>query len=300
MCRPLFTGLCSWPLVLMDHLQVDIINISLSSSWSHLNKHDFFRAHCEGTGERQRRRAVISPPGPGGFTCPPLLQQAVCPPCNPSPPSSSSPRFPSLDHLSPASSRTPKRLPLTLALAGGDDEMGQGPATVYVGPWSQCQSRHQDKRDPRDTRMREPGGSSRVTLPRSLPPLPGPPPASPHFPLPWLPASSPSPSGPSSPAPVLGERQRNVVCRSTFAKQVFYPSRSDITMKNADSYCRTSNGATTPFKECMDGSRATVVPADRGSCVVSRDCAVATWTAWTATDPQPCAAGPDCVIIIIL
>ena len=93
MCCPLFTGLCSWPLVFMDHLQVDIINISLSSSWSHLNKHDFFRAHCEGTGERQRRRAVISPPGPGGFTCPPLLQQAVCPPCNPSPPSSSSPRF---------------------------------------------------------------------------------------------------------------------------------------------------------------------------------------------------------------
>lgn len=221
MCRPLFAGLCSWPLVLMDHLQVDIILTSLSSPWSHLNNYDFFRAHCEGTGERQRRRAVISPPGPGGFTCPPLLQQAVCPPCNPSPPSSSSPRFPSLDHLSPASSRTPKRLPLTLALAGGDDEMGQGPATVYVGPWSQCQSRHQDKRDPRDTRMREPGGSSRVTLPRSLPPLPGPPPASPHFPLPWLPASSPSPSGPSSPAPVLGERQRNVVCRSTLAKKCF-------------------------------------------------------------------------------
>ena len=41
----------------------------------------------------------------------------------------------------------------------------------------------------------------------------------------------------------------------------------------------------------MDGSRATVVPADRGSCVVPRDCAVATWTAWTAENPQPCAAG---------
>ena len=66
-----------------------------------------------------------------------------------------------------------------------------------------------------------------------------------------------------------------------------------------ESDCRTSNGATTPFKECMDGSRATVVPADRGSCVVSRDCAVATWTAWTATDPQPCAAGPRCFIIFI-
>ena len=39
----------------------------------------------------------------------------------------------------------------------------------------------------------------------------------------------------------------------------------------------------------MDGSRATVVPADRGSCVVPRDCAVATWTAWTAE--KPCAAG---------
>ena len=176
----------------------------------------FFRAHCEGTGERQRRRAVVSPPGPGGFSCPPLLQQAVCPPCNPSPPSSSS-RLPAL------SSQTPKRLPLTMALAGGDEGMmGQGAATVYVGPWSECQSRNQEKREPRDTRMREPGGgSTRVTLPRSLPPLPGQgPPASPHFPLPWLPSSSPAPSGPSSPAPVLGERQRNVVCRCAFMQQV--------------------------------------------------------------------------------
>ena len=124
----------------------------------------------------------------------------------------------SLTISSPASSRTPKRLPLTMALAGGDDEMGQGPATVYVGPWSECQLRHQEKRDTRDTRMREP----KVTLPRSLPPLPGPPPASPHFPLPWLPASSPSPSGPSSPAPELGERQRNVVCRSTVRQKVYH------------------------------------------------------------------------------
>ena len=247
---------------------------------------------------------MITPPGPGGFSCPPLLQQAVCPPCKPTPPSSSSRLpLPLLGHRSPASSRTPKRLPLTMALAGGEEAMGQGPATVYVGPWSECQSRHEDKREPRDTRMREPGGSSRVTLPRSLPPLPGPPPASPHFPLPWLPASSPSPSGPSSPAPVLGERQRNVVCRSDYTHTKSYTQyvrKSDDKNVHEESDCRTSNGATTPFKECMDGSRATVVPADRGSCVVSRDCAVATWTAWTAADPQPCAAGPYYYLIVII
>ena len=148
---------------------------------------------------------MVSPPGPGGFSCPPLLQQTVCPPCNQNPP-----RLPSWGHRSPTSYRTPKRLPLTMALAGGDDEIGQGTATVYVGPWSKCQPRHQGKREPRDTQIK--GGLVRENRPRSLPPLPGP--ASPHFPLPWLPPTSTTPSGPSSPPPVLGERQRNVVCRS--------------------------------------------------------------------------------------
>ena len=63
--------------------------------------------------------------------------------------------------------------------------------------------------------------------------------------------------------------------------------------------CRTSSGATTPFKECMDGSRATVVPADRGSCVVPRDCQVASWTSWSPAFPQPCAAGASFVITLL-
>ena len=144
---------------------------------------------------------MITAPGPGGFSCPPLLQQAVCPPCLPRP-------SPSSGHPSPASSRETKRLPLTLALS---DELGRGIATVYVGPWSECQPKQQAfKRERRDTRTRE-SSSLRENRPRSLP---VPQAASPHFPLPWLPASSPSPSGPSSPPPQLGERQRNVVCRS--------------------------------------------------------------------------------------
>ena len=31
----------------------------------------------------------------------------------------------------------------------------------------------------------------------------------------------------------------------------------------------------------MDGSRATVVPAERQSCVLSRDCRVGQWGAWS-------------------
>ena len=220
---------------------------------------------------------MITAPGPGGFSCPPLLQQAVCPPCLPRP-------SPSSGHRSPDSSRETKRLPLTLALS---DEVGRGIATVYVGPWSECQPKQQTfKRERRDTRTRE-STSLRENRPRSLP---VPQPASPHFPLPWLPASSPSPSGPSSPPPQLGERQRNVVCRSVPE----YQRRTSFTILT----CRTSSGATTPFKECMDGSRATVVPADRGSCVVPRDCQVASWTSWSPAFPQPCAAGASFVITL--
>ena len=158
---------------------------------------------------------MITAPGPGGFSCPPLLQQAVCPPCLPRP-------SPSSGQRSPASSRETNRLPLTLALS---DEVGRGIATVYVGPWSECQPKQKAfKRERRDTRTR--GSSSlRENRPRSLP---VPQPASPHFPLPWLPASSPSPSGPSSPPPQLGERQRNVVCRSVPE----YQRRISLTERN--------------------------------------------------------------------
>ena len=31
----------------------------------------------------------------------------------------------------------------------------------------------------------------------------------------------------------------------------------------------------------MDGTRATVVPADRQTCVMARDCVVAEWSTWT-------------------
>ena len=33
----------------------------------------------------------------------------------------------------------------------------------------------------------------------------------------------------------------------------------------------------------MDGTRATVVPSDRQTCVMDRDCVVAEWSEWSGT-----------------
>ena len=59
----------------------------------------------------------------------------------------------------------------------------------------------------------------------------------------------------SSPAPEIGQRWREVLCRG-------------------------EDGQSLPWSNCMDGSRATVVPAERQSCVVERDCRVGQWSDW--------------------
>jgi hypothetical protein len=57
------------------------------------------------------------------------------------------------------------------------------------------------------------------------------------------------PPAPGSPAPTLGSQGRAVLCRGRA-------------------------GETRRFKDCLDGSRTTVVPADRQMCLVNRDCQV--------------------------
>ena len=59
-----------------------------------------------------------------------------------------------------------------------------------------------------------------------------------------------------SPAPHVGQRTREVLCRG-------------------------GDGESVGWSHCMDGSRATVVPADRQTCVMDRDCVVAEWSTWT-------------------
>ena len=52
-----------------------------------------------------------------------------------------------------------------------------------------------------------------------------------------------------SQGPVLGSRTREVLCRGP-------------------------GGEVSPFKDCMDGSRATIVPANKQTCTVDLDCQV--------------------------
>ena len=63
----------------------------------------------------------------------------------------------------------------------------------------------------------------------------------------------------SSPPPQIGQSWRSVLCRG-------------------------EEGESLPWSHCMDGSRATVVPADKQSCVMSRDCRVGQWSDWARQD----------------
>ena len=208
-------------------------------------------------------RRVVAPPGEGGLPCPPLLQQGVCPPCL-----QTSPRDTGASSRLPFQlpSHLPADTPMTAALATGKSQ-----ATVYVGPWTPCSPRDAgdtrgtrdirdtrdtggtgDTRDTRDTRHTRYTRDTRDTRAFN---------SQPQFPLPWLGPANPAEGPPSSPPAALGEATREVGCRVR------------------------ASGATVPFKECMDGSRATVVPADRRTCVVHRDCKVSTIT--FPTSPKP-------------
>ena len=66
---------------------------------------------------------------------------------------------------------------------------------------------------------------------------------------------------PSSPPPQIGQSWRSVLCRG-------------------------EAGQSLPWSRCMDGSRATVVPADKRSCVVARSCRVGQWSDWTQSDSE--------------
>ena len=83
------------------------------------------------------------------------------------------------------------------------------------------------------------------------------------------PASLQETAGPSSPPPQIGQSWRSVLCRG-------------------------EAGQSLPWSRCMDGSRATVVPADKRSCVLSRDCRVGQWSDWTRPDTSDyCSQGRD-------
>ena len=45
--------------------------------------------------------------------------------------------------------------------------------------------------------------------------------------------------------------------------------------------CRGERGESLAWSSCMDGTRATVVPSDRQSCVMSRDCETEEWSEWS-------------------
>ena len=114
-------------------------------------------------------------------------------------------------------------LPLLLPLRS------PGQVTVYVGPWSNCTV------DRQLTRRSVSGSSSVVARYLSGQTLPD--------------------TQHSSPAPEIGQRWREVLCRG-------------------------EDGQSLAWSNCMDGSRATVVPAERQSCVLQRDCRVSQWSDW--------------------
>ena len=84
----------------------------------------------------------------------------------------------------------------------------------------------------------------------------------PLFGLSWLLAAS------GSPAPTLGSQGRAVLCRGRA-------------------------GETRRFKDCLHGSRTTVVPADRQMCLVDRDCQVV----WGDRDCQVVRGDSDCQVV---
>ena len=71
-----------------------------------------------------------------------------------------------------------------------------------------------------------------------------------------------------SPAPTLGSQGRAVLCRGRA-------------------------GETRRFKDCLHGSRTTVVPADRQMCLVDRDCQVV----WGDRDCQVVRGDSDCKVV---
>ena len=61
----------------------------------------------------------------------------------------------------------------------------------------------------------------------------------------------------------------------------FHSSAPDIGQMTREVLCRGEGGDSIGWSNCMDGSRATVVPADKHVCIMDRDCHVSQWSSWT-------------------
>ena len=69
---------------------------------------------------------------------------------------------------------------------------------------------------------------------------------------------------------------------------VFHSAAPRVGQRTRDVLCRGEHGGAVAWSLCMDGTRATTVPADRQSCVLPRDCAVSEWGAWSAGGAEWC------------
>ena len=69
---------------------------------------------------------------------------------------------------------------------------------------------------------------------------------------------------------------------------VFHSAAPRVGQRTRDVLCRGEHGGAVAWSLCMDGTRATTVPADRQSCVLPRDCAVSEWGAWSAAGAEWC------------
>ena len=204
---------------------------------------------CEGApcgqpgagGVTSRVRRVVTPPSGGGARCPPRVQRRQC--------------WGARGRCGEQQGDNPVSLPLTARNSHVARVRPQSrQVTMYVGPWSNCSlTPDQDPshgsrvvtRHSSDTVTRhvKTFTNSRQSLTSGLGQHPAP--------------LSQSP-GPRffSPAPMLGQRTREVRCRG-------------------------ERGESETWSACMDGTRATVVPSDRQSCVMGRDCAVSEWGEWS-------------------
>ena len=185
------------------------------------------------SGVTSRVRRVVTPPSGGGQRCPPRVQRRQC-----------------WGQRGRCAGDQGEDTPVSLALTARNSHVVRVPqtrlVTMYVGPWSNCSlspeqepgsasrvvTRHSDMTVTRHVKTFT---NSRQSLTSSVPGH------HPGHPAPLL-QQSPA-SRFLSAAPMIGQRTREVRCRG-------------------------ERGESLAWSACMDGTRATVVPSDRQSCVM--------------------------------